>query len=81
MPAMNTARSHGANAALMSLEAAAVAARGGFACMFSTSDEYETALIMERRAQGRYAAPPSRWPLAIFAGCALMVAGTVLLFS
>ena len=61
---MNTARSHSANAALMSLEAAAVSARGGFACMFSTSDEYETALITERRAQGRYAAPRSRWPLA-----------------
>ena len=38
----------------MSLEAAAASARGGFACMFSTSDEYETALITERRAQGRY---------------------------
>ena len=50
-------RSHSANATLMSLEAAAVSARGGFACMFSTSDEYETALILERRAQGRYAAP------------------------
>jgi hypothetical protein len=78
---MNTARSDGANAALTSLEAAAVSARGGFACMFSTSDEYETALIMERRAQGRYATPRSRWPLAMFVGCTLMVAGTVLLFS
>jgi hypothetical protein len=65
----------------MSLEAAAASARGGFACMFSTSDEYETALIMERRAQGRYATPRSRWPLAMFAGCALMVAGIVLLFG
>ena len=81
MPAMNTARSHSANAALMSLEAAAASARGGFACMFSTSDEYETALITERRAQGRYAAPRSRWPLVMFAGCTLLVAGTVLLFS
>jgi hypothetical protein len=81
MLAMNTARSHHANAALMSLEAAAASARGGFACMFSTSDEYETALITERRAQGRYAAPRSRWPLAMFAGCALMVVGAVLLFS
>ena len=34
--------------------------------MFSTSDEYETALISERRAQGRYGAPRSRWPLAMF---------------
>ena len=81
MRAMNTARSHSANATLMSLEAAAVSARGGFACMFSTSDEYETALITERRAQGRYGAPRSRWPLAMFAGCALIVAGTVLLLS
>ena len=46
----------------MSLEAAAVSARGGFACLFSSSDEYETALIMERRAQGRYAT--SLQPLA-----------------
>ena len=81
MLVMNTARSHSANAALMSLEAAAASARGGFACMFSTSDEYETALITERRAQGRYAAPRSRWPLVMFAGCTLLVAGTVLLFS
>ena len=78
---MNTIRSHKAQAALMSLEAAAVSARGGFACMFSTSDEYEKALITERRAQGRYATPKSRWPLVMFAGCALMVAGTVLLLS
>ena len=42
---MNTPRGHSANATLMSLEAAAASARGGFACMFSTSDEYETALI------------------------------------
>jgi hypothetical protein len=78
---MNTARSHSTNAALLSLEAAAASARGGFACMFSTSDEYETALISERRAQGRYAAPRSRLPLLMFAGCILMVAGAVLLFS
>ena len=81
MLAMNTAPSHRANAALMSLEAAAASARGGFACMFSTSDEYESALISERRAQGRYGAPRSRWPLAMFAGCILVVAATVLLFS
>ena len=78
---MNTAPGHRANAALMSLEAAAASARGGFACMFSTSDEYETALISERRAQGRYGAPRSHWPLAMFASCTLIVAGTVLLFS
>ncbi len=53
---METTRSSDAHAALMSLEAKAVSARGGFACMFSTSDEYETALISERRA-GRRKAP------------------------
>ncbi len=76
---MNTIRNQNAHAALMSLEAAAVSARGGFACMFSTSDEYETALITERRAQGRYDRPRSRWPAVMFVGFALMVAGTVLL--
>jgi hypothetical protein len=81
MLAMNTVRNHNDRAALMSLEAAAASARGGFACTFSTSDEYETALITERRAQGRYAQPRSRWPLAMFAGCALVVAGTVLLLN
>jgi hypothetical protein len=78
---METSRSQNAHAALMSLEAAAASARAGFACMFSTSDEYETALIRERRAQGRYNQPRSRWPLVMFAGCALMVAGTVVLLN
>jgi hypothetical protein len=78
---MNTPRSHNAHAALMSLEAAAASARGGFACMFSNSDEYETALITERRAQGRYERRRSRWPALMFVGCALLVAGTVLLLK
>ncbi len=78
---MNTVRSHEAHAALISLEAAAIAARGGFACMFSTSDEYETALITQRRAQGRYATPRSRWPLVMFVGCTLMLACTVLVLN
>jgi hypothetical protein len=72
-------RSQSRHAALTSLEAAAVSARGGFACMFSTSDEYETALIMERRAQGRYDRQRSPWPAVMFVGCALMVAGTLFL--
>ena len=79
--AMNTPRSRNAQAALMSLEAAAASARGGFACMFSTSDEYETALITERRAQGRYATSHGRWPLVMFVGGTLMVAATVLLLN
>ena len=65
----------------MSLEAAAVSARGGFACMFSSSEEFETALISERRAQGRYDQSRTRWPAIFFVGCALMVIGTVLLFN
>lgn len=67
------------DAALMSLEADAVSARGGFACLFSSSDEYETALISERRAQGRYDQPRHNLPIMMFVGCALMIAGTVLL--
>jgi hypothetical protein len=78
---MNTSRTENAHAALRSLEAAAESTRAGFACMFSTSDEYETALIGERRAQGCYGQRRSRWPLVVFAGCALMVAGTALLWN
>jgi hypothetical protein len=78
---MNATRSQTTHTALMSLEAAAVSARGGFACMFWTSDEYETALITERRAQGRYDRPRSRWPAVMFVGCALVIAGTVLLLT
>jgi hypothetical protein len=65
--------------ALMSLEAAAMSARGGFGCVFSTSDEYESALISERRAQGRYDQAGKRWPIVMFIGCSLIVAGSVLL--
>jgi hypothetical protein len=79
---MESYRRHNAHTALMSLEADAMSARGGFACMFSSSDEYETALITERRAQGRYDQPRSRWPLVMFAGCAVVVVvGTVLLLN
>ena len=78
---MESIRTRNPQAALMSLEAAAVSARGGFACLFSTADEYESALITERRAQGRYAQSRSYWPLALFAGCALIVAGTALLLA
>jgi hypothetical protein len=75
---MNTVRHQTPNAALMSLEAAAASARSGFACMFSTSDEYESALITERRAQGRYAQPRRNWPVAAFVGVALIVAGSAI---
>ncbi|MFZ0809109.1 hypothetical protein [Bradyrhizobium sp.] len=78
---MESIRRRNPEAVLSSLEAAAISARGGFACMFSTAEEYETALITERRAQGRYGAQRSRWPIVMFAGCAMMVVGTVLLLS
>jgi hypothetical protein len=78
---MNTRRNRGAQAALLSLEADAASARGGFACLFSTSDEYERALITERRAQGRYARPQSPWPLIVFGGCSVLMLGTALLLG
>ena len=76
---MESIRRRNPQAALNSLEAAAISARGGFACMFSTAEEYEAALISERRASGRYDA--TRWPLLMFIGCAMMIAGTVLVLS
>jgi hypothetical protein len=78
---MDSIRTRNPQAALMSLEAAAVSARGGFACMFSSSEEFETALISERRAQGRYDQRRTRWPAILFIGCCLMIVGTVLLFN
>jgi hypothetical protein len=78
---MESIRRQNPQATLMSLEAAAASARGGFACLFSAADEYETAVITERRAQGRYTQSRSYWPLALFVGCALVIAGMVLLFA
>jgi hypothetical protein len=78
---MNSLRRRNPQASLISLEADAASARGGFACMFSTSEEFEMALITERRAQGRYDQRRMRWPAIMFVGGALMVAGTVLLFG
>ena len=76
---MDSLRTQNPQAALTSLEAAAASTRGGFGCMFSTSEEFELALITERRAQGRYDQRRTRWPAIMLVGCALMVAGTVLL--
>jgi hypothetical protein len=77
---MDSIRRPTPQAALMSLEAAAASAGGSFGCMFSTSEEFESALISERRAQGRYDQRRKRWPAILFVGCAMMVAGSVLLF-
>jgi hypothetical protein len=78
---MDSYRRRNPQAALMALEAAAASARGGFACMFSSSDEYENAVITERRAQGLYGRQRHYWPAVAFVGCALAMTGTVLLFN
>ena len=70
-------RSHDAHKDISALEAAAASARAGFACIFSTSDEYEDALIAERRAQGRYDSPAD-WQPMMLAGCVLMLSGVLL---
>jgi len=77
---MDTIPNQSPHAALNSLEAAAVSARGGFACMFSTSDDMRRADHRTSRA-GSLRPPRSRWPLLVFAGCALIVAGAVLLLN
>jgi hypothetical protein len=78
---METIRRRSRQADLISLEVAATSARGGFGCLFSTSEEYESALIDQRRAQGRYGQRRSLWPVIMFLGCAMMLAGTVLLMN
>jgi hypothetical protein len=78
---MSNARNRGAQAILMALEADEVSARSGFACLFSTADEYETALISQRRAQGRYGRSYSRWPMVLFGAFALTVAAAALLWQ
>lgn len=64
---------------ISSLEATAASARAGFACMFSTADEYETALITERRAQGRYAPPRRDWQPLMLVGCVFILSGILLM--
>jgi hypothetical protein len=64
------------------LEAAERATRSAFACAFSTSDEYETALIEERRAEGRYASTTSHvrnWTTFSLIGAAFALIGTWLM--
>ena len=77
---MSRVRNRVAQAMLMALEADEVSARGGFACLFSTSDEYETALISQRRAQGRYGRSHSVWPTMTFCGCAVLAALAIALW-
>lgn len=70
------------HSALTSLEAAASSARSGFACMFSSSDEYETALIAQRRSQGRYVVQKSNGPVVAFvAACGAVIAVVAAYFA
>jgi hypothetical protein len=75
---MQPIRSNSPELTLGTLEEIAVSVRDDFACMFSTADEYQAALIDKRRAEGRYGRP-RRWPLIAFWGCSLAVACLVLL--
>ena len=76
---MEQIRTRNPQADLISLEVAAASARGGFACIFSNSQEYESALIDQRRAQGRYGQRRSPWPLIMLLGSVITIAGIVLL--
>ncbi|TAK50360.1 MAG: hypothetical protein EPO23_01920 [Xanthobacteraceae bacterium] len=70
--------SHGSAADLHSLETSAQLAGAAWACAFSSSDEFETALIRTRRAQGRYARSV-RWSALLWTGSALAAAGLAFL--
>jgi hypothetical protein len=62
---------------ISALEAAAASARAGFACIFSTSEEYERALIAERRLQGRYQQTRD-WQPMLLLGCVFILSGILL---
>ena len=77
--AMTIARSHDSQSDIIALEATVASARAGFACMFSTSDEYENALITARRAEGRYSSVFD-WQPVVLGGCALALLGVLVTF-
>lgn len=76
---MTIVRSHDSQSDITALEATVASARAGFACMFSTSDEYENALIAARRAEGRYRSVFD-WQPVILGGCALALLGALVTF-
>jgi hypothetical protein len=59
------------------LEAFAQSAGRALACAFSSSDEYEAAVIEERRAEGRYGSR-YRPPLALIYGVGAAILALVL---
>ena len=63
---------------ITALEAAVASTRAGFACMFSTSDEYEDALVTARRAEGRYGSPFD-WQALLLTGCVFILSGVLLM--
>ncbi|MBY0383398.1 MAG: hypothetical protein K2W78_15985 [Xanthobacteraceae bacterium] len=67
-------RTHHIEKDVSALEAAATSARAGFACVFSSSDEYENALIAARRAEGRYGTSRDFQSVALL-GCVFVIAG------
>jgi hypothetical protein len=76
---MRISQNHAPKALLSALEADAASARSGFACLFSTSDEYEAALITARRARGHYHRRQDGWLVGLFIACAIAIVGTALL--
>ena len=76
---MSTVSSHDSQSDLIALEASAASARAGFACMFSTSDEYENALITARLAEGRYGSSFD-WQPMVLGGCTLALLGMLVTF-
>jgi hypothetical protein len=76
---MSIAHSHDSQSDIIALEATVASARTGFACMFSTSDEYENALITARRAEGRYGSAFD-WQPVMLGGCALALLGVLVTF-
>ena len=54
------------------LEERAAIARNAWACTFASSDEYEQALISERRAEGRYGTQTD-WILVAGIACGLAI--------
>lgn len=75
---MAISRDHEHPADLNALEAAVASTRAGFACMFSTSDEYEDALVTARRAEGRYGSPFD-WHALLLVGCVFILSGVLLM--
>ena len=59
----------------LALEGCADSAGRALACMFSSSDEFEAALIAERRAEGRYG--PRKYRRRKLVLCAALVAALV----